>query len=133
MWHVDSFGHPTFASAAWHNNKVYGGANLPAVAALKTEWRERPFERKRGEPPEPEPPPDNFTQIVRNAAWNAGGIPYNPEAAFPKYAREHDLGNPETREFDFTYNRINYRGQGFSKGIVYAKVGAWGDIREVAW
>ncbi len=73
------------------------------------------------------------TQAVRNAAWNAGGIPYNPEAAFPRYAREHDLGNPETPEFDFTVGGRQYRGQGFSKGIVYARVGDWENIREVSW
>ncbi len=71
--------------------------------------------------------------VVREAAWNAGGIPYNPEAAFPKYAREHDLGNPETEEFDFSYKGVNYRGQGFSKAIVYAQVGDWGNLKETAW
>jgi hypothetical protein len=71
--------------------------------------------------------------VVREAAWNAGGIPFNPQAAFPKYAREHDLGNPETREFDFSYKSVNYRGQGFSKAIIYCKVGDWGNIEEMSW
>jgi hypothetical protein len=71
--------------------------------------------------------------VVREAAWNASGIAFNPQAAFPRYAREHDLGNPQTDEFDFSYKGVNYRGQGFSQGIVYAKVGDWANIKEMTW
>jgi len=71
--------------------------------------------------------------VVREAAWNAGGIPFNAAAAFPKYAREHELGNPETKEFDFEHRGVNYRGQGFSKAIVYCVVGDWGNIQELDW
>lgn len=71
--------------------------------------------------------------IVREAAWNAAGIPFNPEAAFSRYAREHELGTPQTDEFDFSYKGVNYRGQGFSKAIVFAKVGAWDNIGEMSW
>jgi hypothetical protein len=76
-------------------------------------------------------PPDDRT--VREAAWNAGGIPYNPDAAFPRYAREHSLGNPETGEFDFTYAGEQFRGQGFSEAIIYCRVGDWGQIKTVSW
>ena len=71
--------------------------------------------------------------VVREAAWNAAGIPYNPEAAFSRYARDHGLGTPQTEEFDFSYKGVNYRGQGFSQGIVYTKVGDWANIREMTW
>jgi len=71
--------------------------------------------------------------VVREAAWNAAGIPFNPEAAFSKHAREHELGTPQTDEFDFSYKGVNYRGQGFSQGIVYAKVGDWANIKEMTW
>ena len=71
--------------------------------------------------------------IVREAAWNAAGIPFNPEAAFARYAREHELGTPQTEEFDFAYKGVNYRGQGFSKAIVFAKVGHWDNIGEMSW
>ena len=76
---------------------------------------------------------DAVEGAVRRAAWNAGGIPYNPDAAFPRYAREHGLGNPETPEFEFTYAGQQFRGQGFSKGIIYARVGEWDEIKEVPW
>jgi hypothetical protein len=54
-------------------------------------------------------------------------------AAFPKYAREHDLGNPITQEFDFSYRGVNYRGQGFSLAIVYCQVGDWENLKEMSW
>jgi N-acetyl-anhydromuramyl-L-alanine amidase AmpD len=72
-------------------------------------------------------------ETARHAAWNSGGIPYNPEAAFAKYARLHDLGKPETTEFDFTFQGREYRGQGFSKAITYCEVGQWNDIKELTW
>jgi N-acetylmuramoyl-L-alanine amidase len=71
--------------------------------------------------------------VVREAAWNAAGIPFNPQAAFPRYAREHDLGVPQTDEFDFSYKGVNYRGQGFAEAIVFAQVGDWGNIKEMSW
>lgn len=72
-------------------------------------------------------------ETARHAAWNASGIPYNPEAAFSRHARLHALGKPETQEFDFTFQGREYRGQGFSKAIVYCEVGYWGDIMELSW
>jgi hypothetical protein len=71
--------------------------------------------------------------VVREEAWNAAGIPFNPQAAFARYAREHNLGTPQTNEFDFAYRGVNYRAQGFSGGIVYSKVGDWGNIKELSW
>lgn len=70
----------------------------------------------------------NLEQI-RNAAWRALNIPYNPDAAFPRYAREHNLGNPVTAEVDAG----EYRLQGFSGGIVYARIGDWGNCKHVSW
>jgi len=74
-------------------------------------------------------PPD----VVREAAWNAAGVPFNPRAAFPRYAREHNLGNPETDEFDFAHDGVAYRGQGFSQAILFAVVGDWANIQELTW
>jgi hypothetical protein len=71
--------------------------------------------------------------LVREAAWNAAGIPFNPQAAFPRYAREHDLGNPMTDEFDFAYRGVNYRGQGFSQAIVFCRVGDWDNLKDMSW
>ena len=292
MWLVDTFGHPTFGEAVWHNNKVWAkGGNLPAVAALRQEWQARPFKRawswETGQPdypaatwrgsPNSDPRPagvapalialyacgSDFNQVlqrlrdpgsqsslhylisrsgaiyqlvpeanrawhagnaswkgrpnvddysiavglinrndgteaypaaqlkqaaalvrylldkyhlalsdvvttgmikgssksdpagfeltafqaqldqaaqpwppddvVRGAAWSASGIAFNPEAAFALYARAHNLGNPETPEFDFESGGRLYRGQGFSEGIVYAEVGHWDALQFMSW
>jgi len=69
---------------------------------------------------------------LRNAAWQArfaGPIPYNPDAAFVKYARAHNLGAPETPEFD----SAPWVGQGFAGAIVYTQPGDWGNVRQVGW
>ena len=63
----------------------------------------------------------------------AKGIPYNPNAAFQRKARDLELGVPETHEFDFALGGQTYRGQGFAGGIVYARAGDWGDIRKIDW
>jgi N-acetylmuramoyl-L-alanine amidase len=70
---------------------------------------------------------------VRAAAWASLNIPYSAEAVFPRYAREHNLGNPETPEFEFLFDGRLYRGQGYSEGIVYAEVGQWGEPRILKW
>jgi len=43
------------------------------------------------------------------------------------------MGQPQTEEFSFSHGGVNYRGQGFSIAIVYAKVGDWGNIKELSW
>jgi hypothetical protein len=80
--------------------------------------------------PTPTPGPSAATiQAIRNAAWTQLGIPYNPEAAFAKYARTNKLGDPVTTEFDIS----GYRAQGFAGGIVFAKIGEWANIQTLAW
>jgi len=80
-------------------------------------------------PPPPPPPPGNLEQQIRNAAWNQLGIPFNPDAAFGRYAREKQLGNPVTTEFDIS----NYRAQGFARKIIYCVIGQWDEITEIDW
>ncbi len=83
--------------------------------------------------PGPGPAVETVEAAVRNAAWNAGGIAYNREAAFPQYARARELGNPTTGEFDVVLGGCLYRGQGFGRRIVYAEVGRWDDCRDIEW
>lgn len=78
----------------------------------------------------PEPPEDEFDEeAIRNAAWQQVGIPYNPDAAFAQYARAEQLGNPVTAEYDVD----SYRAQGYSGGIVYAKIGDWANCDWIEW
>ncbi len=85
---------------------------------------------------EQEPQNDNIIiteDDIRNAAWNriypSGGIAYNPDAAFPKFARKQCLGCPTTTEFDIGQYRI----QGYAGGIVYCVVGDWTNIKTLNW
>jgi len=82
--------------------------------------------------PDAEPKPSvSLEERIRNAAWQLRGVPYNPDAAFAKYAREHDLGAPLTTE---AYGHVEgYALQAFVGGIVYAKVGDWGNVMHIPW
>ncbi|HOG47917.1 MAG TPA: hypothetical protein PLB78_14900, partial [Anaerolineae bacterium] len=95
----------------------------PGIFDLEA-FRERLAEGQTGWPSD---------EAVRAAAWASLRIPYSSEAAFPRFARENELGNPETAEFDFTVDGQLYRGQGYSEGIVYAEVGRWDDMQIMTW
>jgi hypothetical protein len=72
-------------------------------------------------------------EAIRNAAWNAAEIAYNPDAAFFTYAQDNNLGRPVTNEVDEESGSVVYRLQGFDDGIVFAKVGDWGNVQHVDW
>lgn len=95
----------------------------PGIFDLEA-FRERLAEGQTGWPSD---------EAVRAAAWASLRIPYSSEAAFPRFARENELGNPETAEFDFTVDGQLYRGQGYSEGIVYAVPGRWDDLKIMTW
>lgn len=114
MGHVD----PAWTESAWYHMDH----ELPVIAALKAMG------------PEPTPPPPlPLDEVLRNAAWNRRGLAYNPNAAFPIYARQHNLGSPLTGEFDVNWQGKAYRVQGFTGAIVYAEVGDWGNIKRESW
>ena len=84
------------------------------------------------EDPEPPTPPTDIEAVIREAAYNhlyPSGVDYNAAAAFQAVARQRGLGVPTTREFDVG----SYRAQGFALKILFAKIGAWQNIREVSW
>lgn len=56
-------------------------------------------------------------------------IPLNPAAGFYKIAKQQNLGERLTKEYDLEYQSRKYRAQIFEKGIVYAEVGDWGNIK----
>jgi hypothetical protein len=56
-------------------------------------------------------------------------IPLNPDAAFYKFARQQNLGERLTREYDVEYQGRSYRAQIYEKGIVYTEVGDWGNLK----
>ena len=76
---------------------------------------------------------DTAEEAVRNKAWNEVAVAYNPDAALPRYARQHGLGAPLTGETDVQFEGKAYRLQGFVGGIVFAEVGQWHQIAHVEW
>lgn len=80
-----------------------------------------------------EPVPPNLCEAVRGVAWRTVGIPRNPEAALARHAKAQGLGAPLTSEFDFQYEGISYRGQGYAAGIAYCEVGQWDTVWTALW
>lgn len=76
---------------------------------------------------------DTAEQAIRNRAWNLAAVAYNPNAAFPRYARQHNLGAPLTAETNVRFAGKVYRLQGFVGGIVFAEVERWDQIQHIAW
>jgi hypothetical protein len=99
----------------------------------------RDYMRGKPEPPpepEPEPPivdPDEIEQRVREKAWDTVGVPYNPEAAFPVYARLEGLGSPLAGEDDVEVDGVSFRFQPYVGGVVFCKVGDWGNVTHIEW
>jgi hypothetical protein len=126
IWIIDEAGERISEVAKVHTDGPGGSCNQFAV-----DWKMSVTVTPPAAPP-PTPPPGpsaSVVQAIRNVAWNQLGIPYNPEASFAKYAREHTLGNPVTTEFEIS----GYRAQGFTGGILCAKVGDWTDIQVLTW
>jgi hypothetical protein len=87
---------------------------------------------------EPEPPtlpiPTVPVDLIRSRAWLSVDVPFNPDAAFPVYARQNNLGAPLAGEVDVGYEgQPSYRLQAFVGGIVYAEVGKWDDVDHIEW
>ena len=58
-------------------------------------------------------------------------IPLNPDAMFYKIGKQKALGERLSREYDVEYQGKSYRAQIFEKGIVYAEVGDWGNVKVI--
>ncbi|MFZ5919175.1 MAG: PKD domain-containing protein [Chloroflexota bacterium] len=76
---------------------------------------------------------DTAEEAIRNKAWNTMAIAYNPQAGFPRYARQHGLGAPLTGETDVAFGGAAFRLQGFVGGIVFCEVGKWDRVGHIEW
>jgi hypothetical protein len=84
----------------------------------------------------PPPPPNDSGELdaatlrtIREESWRQVRVAFNRDSAFARYARQRNLGAPLTNEYDIG----NFRAQGFTGGIVYARIGDWNNITHVAW
>ena len=80
-------------------------------------------------PSEPEPPPPTTPSMTLEEAIATAGqpliVPLNHNAMFYIVAKQHNLGERLTQEYDIEYQAKTYRAQIYEKGILYAEVGDW--------
>ncbi len=68
---------------------------------------------------------------VQEAALQAAWLPINTDSALYRFAHAHNLGCPQTDEFQFAVGSDPYISQVFNLGIAYVKQGDWGNIQSV--
>ncbi len=76
-------------------------------------------------------PGQTLEQAALAAAKSKPWMPVNNQAALWQYAKAHGLQDQQTDELSMTYNGEPYLVQVFNLGIVYVKVGDWGNIRVI--
>ncbi|MCC7163610.1 MAG: hypothetical protein IT331_14040 [Anaerolineae bacterium] len=85
-----------------------------------------------GPPPPPDgPPTQTLEQAVLETAATVPWMPVNNTAALWRYAKQNGLQDQQTDEIHFTYGGADYIAQVFNLGIVYVKVGDWGNIKVI--
>jgi PKD repeat protein len=136
--HTSTTRHPQHAYEALGSYTVSLTVGGPAGSATETRVGAVTVDRKIGleieiGPIDEEAHFDTVEEAVRNKAWNAVTIAYNPDAAFARYARQHGLGAPLAAETDVTFEGQAYRLQGFVGGVVFTEVGKWDQIRHLTW
>lgn len=76
-------------------------------------------------------PGQTLEQAVLAAANSNPWMPVNNQAALWQYAKSHGLQDQQTDELNMNYNSEAYLVQVFNLGIVYVKVGDWGNIKVI--
>lgn len=89
------------------------------------------FAPHRATPPPPPPPPQNVREAIEQKARAVPWMPVNNGAALWNFAKANGLQDQQTDEMLVTINGEEYVLQVFNLGIVYAKVGDWGNIQVI--
>lgn len=76
-------------------------------------------------------PGQTFEQALMGAVNKVPWMPVNNGAALWKYAKANGLQDQQTDELSMIYNGEPYIVQVFNLGIVYVKVGDWGNIKVI--
>lgn len=135
-------GHTSDLQSPEHTYEVMGAYTVsltvtgPAGTATENKINAVTVDRRIGveiDPIDEEIHFESAEDAVRNKAWNAVGVAFNPDAGFPLYARQHGLGAPLTGETDVTFEDKSYRLQGFVGGVVFTQVGKWDQISHIEW
>jgi len=78
-----------------------------------------------------QPPGQTLEQAALAAAKSKPWMPVNNTAALWKFAKANGLQDQQTDELSMTFNGDAYIVQVFNLGIVYVKVGDWGNIKVI--
>lgn len=78
------------------------------------------------------PTPITLEDATLQAAHTKDWMPINNMGALWKYAKANNLEDAQTDEIKFTWNGAEYLCQVFNRGIVYAKVGDWANIKMIS-
>jgi hypothetical protein len=84
-----------------------------------------------GPPPPIVTPGQTLEEAVLETARSVPWMPVNNTAALWKFAKQNGLQDQQTDEIHFLYNGAEYIAQVFNLGIVYVKVGDWGNIHVI--
>ncbi len=76
-------------------------------------------------------PGQTLAQAALAAAKSKPWMPVNNQAALWRFAQVNGLQDQQTDELSMTFNGENYLVQVFNLGIVYVKVGDWGNIKVI--
>jgi len=76
-------------------------------------------------------PGQTLAQAALAAAKSKPWMPVNNQAALWRFAQVNGLQDQQTDELSMTFNGENYLVQVFNLGIVYVKVGEWGNIKVI--
>jgi hypothetical protein len=107
----------------WDTFRLIGVDNDSRPIMLMDELRA--MAQEPGPQPEPPPPPERTLVETLREAGEPLVIPLNPDAALYKVAREHNLGERLTGEYEATYEGQNYVAQLYEHGLVYVPIGLW--------
>jgi len=110
----------------WGHHSFYVVFQLATISKTETTAPQQP--KKPAEPPSGLPLSLEETIAL---VGQPSIIPLNPEAMFYKIAKEQGLGERLTAEYDAEYQGKTYRAQIYEKGIVYAEVGDWGNVKVI--
>ena len=83
----------------------------------------------RSTTPPPPPPPQDVPTAILEKAKSVTWMPVNNGAALWNFAKANGLQDQQTDELAVKINGEEYVLQVFNLGIVYAKVGDWGNIK----
>lgn len=116
------FGATIFSMNAWGIGDSF---------AIKDALKIRDYIGAGGSPPPIFPPPLSLEDTILAEAESVPWMPVNNQAALWRFAKAQGLQDQQTDELHVTYDGTEYIVQVFNLGVVYCRVGDWGNIKVI--